>query len=247
MLNFFKTKKTPLTEIFPDNFIDIHSHLLPGIDDGAKNMSDSIMLIKRMQKFGIKNFICTPHIMEGLWENSTEDILNKLAELKQELAQHNITDITINAAAEYMLDTAFNNLLKKGNLLTLKDSYILVEMSYLGPPINIYETLFSIQVAGYIPVLAHPERYLYLHQNYSEYQKLKDAGCLFQLNLLSLSNYYGKSVQQTALKLLKDSFINFVGTDTHNNAHLSYLENINNPKIIKLIQPILKNNELFIS
>ncbi|WP_456377313.1 tyrosine-protein phosphatase [Lutibacter sp.] len=245
MLSFLKNKKTPLTTLLPVNFVDIHSHILPAVDDGSKSFEESLELLKRMHSFGIKKLVLTPHVMEGVWENSITDLKQRFQELNNYLEKVNFTKIKLHLAAEYMLDANFNNLLKTKKLLTLKDSYLLVEMSYLSAPINLYEILFSIQVAGYKPVLAHPERYSFFHNNYKEYFKLKDVGCLFQLNLLSLSNYYGKDVSSIAKKLLKDNLINFVGSDTHNNRHLNYLEGINSPKIIKSIQPILENNTVF--
>lgn len=244
MLSFFKNKVS-ITTLFTNEFVDIHSHLLPGIDDGSKNMDETIALIKKMRGYGIQNFIITPHIMEGVWENSIDTILPKLTAVKRELESHNLTDISIRAAAEYMLDSNFNSLLEQQQLLPLKDTKILIEMSYINPPVNLYEILFNIQIAGYQPILAHPERYSFFHKKYNEYVKLKEAGCLFQLNLLSLSNYYGKDTQKIALRLLEDNLIDFVGTDTHANRHLSYLESINNPKILKLIAPIVKNNAEF--
>lgn len=242
MLSFFNRKKVSITTLFTKEFVDIHSHLLPSIDDGSKSMNETIALIKKMRGYGIQNFIVTPHIMEGFWENSKDTILPKLTAVKKELATNNITDISIRAAAEYMLDGNFNSLLEQGQLLPLKENKILIEMSYINPPVNLYEILFNIQIAGYQPILAHPERYLFFHKKYNEYSKLKEAGCLFQLNLLSLSNYYGKDTHKIALRLLDDGFIDFVGTDTHAKRHLSYLESIDNPKMLKLIAPIVKNN-----
>ncbi|WP_298287206.1 CpsB/CapC family capsule biosynthesis tyrosine phosphatase [uncultured Lutibacter sp.] len=244
MLSLFK-KKTPIIHLFPKEFVDIHCHLLSNIDDGTKSLNEAISLIKRMHNYGIKNFICTPHIMGGVWENSKESILTKLTELQNELNLQGLKDISIKAAAEYMLDENFDKLLKTKDLLTLKDHFILIELSYFNPPLNLYEQLFNIRIAGYKPILAHPERYSYFHHNFEEYSKLKEAGCLFQLNLLSLSKYYGESIQKTAFKLLKQGFIDFVGTDTHNNRHLNYLEKINNVKAVKMVRPILKNNVLF--
>ena len=156
-------------------------------------------------------------------------------------------DITIHAAAEYMLDSNFNKLLEEKKLLTLKDDKLLIEMSYFNAPVNLYEILFKIQIAGYSPLLAHPERYSFYHQKYNEYKKLKDAGCLFQLNLLSLTAHYGGKIQNIALKLLKDNMYDFVGSDTHNNRHLNTLEKINDHKVIKLIEPLLSNNIQFLS
>jgi tyrosine-protein phosphatase YwqE len=245
MLSYFQPKKS-ITTVFSNEFIDIHSHLLPGIDDGSKNMKDSLTLIKKMRAFGIKNFVTTPHIMDGVWNNDKTLILEKLYALKKLLIQENLLDISIRAAAEYMMDNHFLSLLDKKEILPIKDSKILVEMSYINPPVNLYDILFKIQVAGYHPILAHPERYAFLHNNYAEYKKLKEAGCYFQLNLLSLSNYYGKDVHKIARKLLKDNLIDFAGTDTHNLRHLNYLESINRPKLLKLITPIIKNNEVLL-
>jgi len=246
MFSIFKKDKTSLTTVFPENFVDIHSHLLPGIDDGAKNMEESVALIKRMRSYGIKNFVTTPHIMEAIWDNNPTIIQSKLNELTAHLKSIGITDVHIRAAAEYMLDGNFNVLLKNKNLLTVKDRFLLIEISYFNAPLNLYEILFNIQIEGYIPILAHPERYGFYHQNFNEYQKLKDAGCLFQLNLLSLSNYYGKYVNNIALQLLKENMYDFVATDTHHERHLDFLEKITDKKTLKLVRPILEKNALLL-
>jgi tyrosine-protein phosphatase YwqE len=240
MISFFKRKKNTIATVLPDNFIDIHSHLLHGIDDGSKNLDESVALIKRMNAIGIKNFVVTPHIMEGVWENNPTIIKKKLAELTSHLKDLGITDVKIKAAAEYMLDSNFNKLLASKKLLTVKDAYILVEMSYLNAPVNLYEILFQIQIAGYKPILAHPERYSFYHKNFKEYQKLKDAGCHFQLNLLSLTNYYGKGVNAIAMKLLKENMIDFVGSDTHHQRHLDTFEKISDKKHCNLLHLFYK-------
>lgn len=241
MLSFFKNK-TALTEQFPLDFIDIHSHLLPNIDDGSKSFEESASLIKRLNSYGIKNFVVTPHIMDGVWNNTPSIIETKRYELTDYLSKQGIYDIQIRAAAEYMLDSNFETLLQTKKLLTIKDHFILIEFSYINPPINLKEIIFNIQIAGYQPILAHPERYSFFHTNYKEYSKLKEAGCLFQLNLLSLSSYYGPQVNRVAKQLLKDNLIDFAGTDTHHHRHLDALETINSPKLIKLIKPVIENN-----
>ncbi|WP_299522941.1 CpsB/CapC family capsule biosynthesis tyrosine phosphatase [uncultured Lutibacter sp.] len=245
MLNFFKNKQTSITTNFPDDFVDIHSHILPGVDDGSQSFEDSLALLKKMHSYGINTIILTPHIMEGVWENSSLSLKKRFNEFNDFLKKVNFTEVQLKLAAEYMLDGNFNTLLKTEKLLTIKDNYLLIEMSYLNAPLNLYETLFAIQIAGYKPILAHPERYAFYHNNYAEYSKLKEAGCLFQLNLLSLTKYYGKEVTTIAKKLLKDNLIDFVGTDTHHDRHLNYLERINSTAIIKKLTPILKNNEVF--
>jgi protein-tyrosine phosphatase len=239
---FFKKKEIPLSDFFSKGFVDIHSHLLPGIDDGAKDLEDSISLIQKMASYGIKNFITTPHILGDIYPNTPEIIKNKLQEVRAELLKRNMTDITIDAAAEYMLDEQFSAIIENGEILTLKDNFVLVEMSYFSPPINLYDILFQLQLKGYKPVLAHPERYNSYHNNFEQYHKLKTAGCLFQLNLLSLTEQYGKGVQKTAEKLLKENMYDFVGTDTHHQMHLELLRKIATPKNLKKLEQIMQRN-----
>jgi protein-tyrosine phosphatase len=238
---FFKKKKIPLNEFFPKGFVDIHSHLLPGIDDGAKDLETSIALIQKMASYGIKNFITTPHILGDVYPNTPEVIKRKLKEVTDELKRRNLLDISISAAAEYMMDEKFTDLIEKEQLLTLKDNLVLVEMSYFSPPINLYEILFQLQLKGYKPILAHPERYNTYHNNFKEYYKLKRAGCLFQLNLLSLTEHYGKHIQKTTEKLLKENMYDFVGTDAHHHQHLETLQKIGTLKNLKSIEDLMKS------
>ena len=208
----------------PKGFTDIHSHVLPGIDDGAKTMDDTIALIKKFQELGIHKIITTPHVMGGVWHNSTEVITSKLQEVKKRLQKEGILKFNIEAAAEYMLDENFIELLEQKDLLPIKDNKVLVEMSYLNPPSNLFDTLFAMQIAGFKPVLAHPERYKFYHMDKSKYADIKRAGVLFQLNLLALTKHYGIAVQKTALYLLEKNMYNYVATDAH---HLRHLENMN--------------------
>lgn len=242
---FFKKKEIPLTEIFPEGFVDIHSHLLPGIDDGAKDLDNSLELITTMYEYGIKNFITTPHVLGDVYPNSSKTIQTKLQEVKEELIRRGINDITFRASAEYMLDEQFSERLKNNDILPLKDTFILVEMSYFNAPFNLYEMLFEIQLKGYKPILAHPERYNFYHAEFENYYKLKKAGCLFQLNLLSLTEQYGKGVLKTAQKLLKENMYDFVGTDTHHHNHLRLLKKIGTKKTKEQIAHLLENNKKF--
>ncbi|WP_196886612.1 tyrosine-protein phosphatase [Aureivirga sp. CE67] len=242
---WFLNKELDPKDFFPNEYVDIHSHLLPGIDDGAKDMEDSLNLIEKMASYGIKNIITTPHILGDVWKNNPDIILRKLKEVQQELIHNNI-DVKIRAAAEYMLDDQFLELLDKKEILTLKDNYILVELSYMNPPINLLDIIFEIKMAGYIPVLAHPERYAYYHDNYGMYIKLKQLGCKFQLNLLSLTPQYGSNVTITAKKLLKEGMYNFAGTDTHHKGHLELLKKVATKKNAKHLIPLLENNKFFL-
>ena len=220
---FFSNNKPILKDLIPENYIDIHSHLLPNIDDGAQNFQDTVFLIERLKNMGMSEFITTPHIYETFWNNSTISIQEKEQETISNLRLQSI-EIPLKAAAEYFIDDHFIELFKKGEILTLKDNYVLVEISYLNAPINIYNTIFDLQVAGYRPVLAHPERYSYHHKNFNEYLKLKDAGCLFQLNLLSTVGYYGEVVFEAGKKLLNNGLIDFVGSDVHHKKHVDWFD-----------------------
>ncbi len=242
---FTRKKRIPLTDFFTNDFVDIHSHLLPGIDDGAKDVEDSVSLIQTMRSYGIKNFITTPHVLGDVYPNTPEIIKGKLSELHEVLKNRGMEDVSISAAAEYMLDEQFAQTLKEGEILTLKDKYVLVEMSYFSAPINLYDVLFEIQLKGYKPVLAHPERYNFYHNDFDNYYKLKKAGCLFQLNFLSLTEQYGKNVQKISQKLLQLDMYDFVGTDTHHSRHLNLLTTLATEKHKKNLESLMKNNSKF--
>ena len=202
---------------------DMHSHLIPGIDDGAKDMEDSIRLIRGLADLGYRKLITTPHILADFYPNTPETIGEGLRAVRAELARQNI-DVALHAAAEYLMDDHFIHLLQSGNpLLTLKDKLVLVELSFAVPAINLKEIIFEVQLKGYQPVLAHPERYLYFGADKTWYDRLKDAGCLFQLNLLSIKGYYGKGSQELAHYLIKKKYIDLLGTDLHHEKHLANL------------------------
>jgi tyrosine-protein phosphatase YwqE len=224
--------------------VDIHAHLLPGIDDGAKTISDSLVLINGMQAIGIDQFIATPHVMSSVWENTRTGIEAKLTETNPQLLTQN-SSVQLTAAAEYMMDGTFLDLLRKEQLLTLKDNYVLVEMSYLSAPIQLYDIIFEIQLEGYKPVLAHPERYLFYHKNTREYHKLKQQGCLFQLNLLATVGYYGINVTQAAETILQKGMYDFVGTDVHHQNHLKALSQRIKTKGLENLKEAFSNNQLF--
>lgn len=227
-----------------DGFVDIHNHILPGIDDGAANLEASKDLIEGFEKIGIKEFICTPHIMNDYYPNTPKSINQALQTLKDYLCKEG-KQIKIKAAAEYMMDQAFLELLEKEKLLCLKENLVLVEMSYFQPPINLHEILFKLQTAQYKPVLAHPERYGFFHsKRLDKYKDLKSRGCLFQLNVLSLTGHYGKSIQDIAFKLLEDQMIDFLGTDTHQMRHLDKLSTARLPKKqLELLLPVIENTK----
>jgi tyrosine-protein phosphatase YwqE len=202
---------------------DMHSHLLPGIDDGSPDIETSLKLIKGMMAMGFTKFITTPHIMWDMYKNTPEIINEKLALVRNALAAEGI-DVEINAAAEYFLDDHVEGLLKRNErLLTISGNMVLSEFSLAYPPHGLKDILFEMQMQGYQPVIAHPERYTYLEGNKEFYEELKDTGCLFQLNILSLTGYYGKSVQELANHLIKKGYYDLIGTDLHGFRHLDNL------------------------
>ena len=243
MFTFFKSKPV-LKDLIPGDHIDIHSHLLPGIDDGAKTFDDTLRLTRALQKIGVSEFITTPHIIQHVWDNTHEQILENKSITVTELEKNTIT-VPFHAAAEYLMDDQFVQLFQSRNLLTLKDNHVLVEMSYINPPIQLYTILFDLQVAGYIPVLAHPERYLFYHNNFNEYHKLKRAGCLFQLNLLAVVGYYGAGIAKVAEELLQKGMYSYVGSDVHHDKHIEAFSQKISLKNTTPLQEIIANNQFF--
>lgn len=202
---------------------DIHSHLIPGIDDGAETTEQSVQMIEQLVSLGYTHLITTPHIMWDSYKNVPEGIRRGLENLRDACTERGIR-IRLDAAAEYFIDEHFLELLRgEKEMLTLPGNRLLVELPYSTPLLNTTETLFSIVGYGYIPVLAHPERYNYFHSNMEVYRKLKEQGCELQLNALSLSRYYGTEVQKVALWLLKQKLITFLGTDAHHIQHVAAL------------------------
>ncbi len=220
--------------------VDIHSHLLPGIDDGSKTTYESIKMIKAYKEMGYKKLITTPHIMWHRYKNSSEIILEKLEYLRDALADHEV-EIEIEAASEYYLDENFTKLLEKGDILTFGENYLLFEMSYTRAPKDLREIVFDIETAGYKPVLAHPERYIFMHDSFDEYEDLKELGVYFQLNLNSLAGQYSKNVQKIAMELADRGMVDFLGSDVHK---LSQTETLKKVLASDTFQQIFEKNEI---
>jgi len=237
MFSFFKSSYSQniLTEV------DIHSHLIYNIDDGALDIDNSIQLIKELYLLGYRKIITTPHISE-VFPNSKEDILNRYNILRYELLKQNI-DIVIEVAAEYYIDEYFINILEKDEeLLTFGDKrYLLFEFSHFTPPVEIESLIYDIVLRGYTPVLAHPERYIYWHSNFENYKELKELDILFQINLNSINGYYNKNIQNIVLKLIKSGMVDFVGSDTH---HMRHIKNLKNVLSTSLYKKIFKYNKV---
>ena len=193
--------------------VDLHSHLLPGIDDGVRTIEESVAIIKKFKLLGYSKLITTPHIISDLYPNNIEIITQKLQEVQEALLKEKI-DIEIEASAEYYVDMKFLKLIESDELLPFKGNYILFETAYGFRPMILEQVIFSLQDKGYIPVLAHPERYRYLHHDMELYKSLKAQGVLFQVNIKSLQNR-SRTIYKVALKLINAGLVDFMGSDVH--------------------------------
>ncbi len=241
MFSFFKRKPAPTGAALEGLSCDMHSHLIPGIDDGAPDMETSVQLIRGLMSLGYKKIITTPHINADSFPNTPAIIREGQAAVIAELKAQNIA-VEFHTAAEYLLDDGFARALSNDQkFLTLKDNLILVEFSFVVPAMNIKDILFQLQLKGYQPVLAHPERYLYFGANKAWYDQLRDAGCLFQLNLLSFRGHYGKEAQQLADYLIKKGYFELLGTDLH---RLQHLDGLHSPRIAQKVADLLETGRI---
>ena len=223
MLKWFSKKKEE--ELEPLDFsvlkTDIHSHFIPGIDDGSPDMETTINLIKEMQKLGFSKVITTPHVMSDFYKNSSETILQGLAAVRSELKVQNI-NMEIDAAAEYYIDYDFEQKIGNEKFLTFGTNYILVELSFVEAPKNLFDIIFKLQLENYKVVLAHPERYHYFQMK--DYEELVNRGVLLQINWLSLIGYYSPQIQNKIQDLIAQNMVSFLGTDCHNVHHAALYE-----------------------
>lgn len=224
MFGFFKKKekKKEITFDYSSLIVDMHSHVLPGIDDGAQNPQESIFLIKRLMDLGIKKIIATPHIMVDYYRNTPETINDALALLKAELIKEKI-DIEVQAAAEHYFDETFEARVNEQKLMTIGDNYVLFEFSFINQPPNAIPVIQKLRDLGYKPILAHPERYPYL--DLEQFKTLHNWGVDFQLNTISLTGYYGKESKKLAEELIDNQLIDFISSDMHHPRHAEALKN----------------------
>lgn len=243
MFGLFKSKPE-LKKLIPNDFVDIHSHLMFGIDDGAQTKDDTKTIIEAMKSFGFEQAITTPHTTPLVWDNTKEGILAKYDEVLAVLPSE-AESLQLRVASEYMMDESFLQRLQSEKLLTLKDNYVLVEMSYINPPIQLMDILFHLKSNGYEIVLAHPERYNFYHKNTEMYKKLKKSGCKFQMNLLSTTGYYGGHVLEAANYLLNNDMIDFVGSDIHHTKHIKGFDAKIQIKAVNNFEKAIANNVFF--
>lgn len=244
---FFSKKSENNTAVAP--FLagietDLHSHLIPGVDDGVQDLETSIHFIETLHSLGIKKVITTPHIMMDRYPNTVETLSTPYKSVQEKLLENNL-GIQFQHAAEYYMDEYFEELMKKP-LLTLNGELLLVEISFMSAPPQLPQWLFELQAQGYRPILAHPERYNYYHTELEEYKNFKQRGCYLQVNLLSLTGYYGRHIQKVAEWLIEHRLVDFIGTDLHHEKHLSAILSIaKDKKLVKLLEVYpFKNNIL---
>lgn len=240
-LDFLKRKQEVLEDLDLSWLgADMHSHLIPGIDDGSKSMEESLGLLKSLEEYGLKKVITTPHIMSEYYRNTPEIIRLGLEDLRKAAKQENIS-LEIEAAAEYYMDEIFLDKVKVGEeLLTFGDKYILVETGFINKPQMLLDIIFNLEMAGYQPVFAHPERYQYLIADKKLQEDLIDRKLIFQVNLLSLTGFYSKQVKDFSEMLIERGVVSFLGTDCHNPRYIDMLGTL--PKNQKMYQKI-KNME----
>jgi tyrosine-protein phosphatase YwqE len=238
---FSRSKPSKIKVDFNMLKADMHSHLIPGIDDGSPDMETSLQLTRGMMELGYQKLITTPHIMWDMYRNSRQTILEGLEQLRSAVKAEAI-DVEINAAAEYFLDEHIEELIKNNEpLLTISANMVLVEFSMAHSPMNLKDILFEMQMRGYQPVIAHPERYTYLANNKEFYDEMKDIGCMFQLNLLALGGHYGKPVHDLAQYLVKKEYYDLVGSDLH---HIRHLAALNDPALLSPLKKLLDSGKI---
>lgn len=245
-LDLFKNKP----EVFEDLDlswleVDMHSHLIPGIDDGSKTMEESLDLIRRLSDYGLRKIITTPHVMSDYYRNTPEIINMGLEDLRRAVKKEGIS-IEIEAAAEYYMDDIFLEKITNGEkVLTFGDNYILVETGFINKPQMLLEILFQLEMNGYKPILAHPERYQYLISDKALLQDLIDRKIILQVNILSLTGFYSKSVKDFSEMLVERGLVRFFGTDCHNPRYLDMMETLPKSKLYNKIKQLnLLNSSL---
>lgn len=243
---FFGKKKAAQSTDLSWIGVDMHSHLIPGIDDGSPDMATSLELIRGLQNLGYRKLITTPHVLWEVYPNTTEIITDGVASLQKAVEEAGM-DVEIHAAAEYFIDEYFEELLrKKIPLLPISGNKVLVEFSMITAPLDLQQVFFEMQIQGYQPVVAHPERYIYLSKRKHFFDELQSTGCMFQLNLLSLTGYYGKSVQELAEYLLKGNYYSYAGSDLHGDRHLAGLQKLSGSSLYQRLREagLMKNSSL---
>lgn len=244
MFGFFKKKKIVPEFNFSSIGTDMHSHIIPGIDDGAQTLKDSLALAYKFKALGFNKLIATPHIMADYFRNTPDTINRGLDTLRKGLYDIQL-DLDVDAAAEYYLDETLEKKIRHKEVLTFGTGYMLFELSYINPPQNLFDFIKLIQDSGYKPILAHPERYPYYYSSFESYHQIRETGCLLQLNSIALTGYYGSGAKKTAEEMVENHLVDFIGSDMHHLKHATALENsLATPLMQRLLGQHQLNNTL---
>jgi tyrosine-protein phosphatase YwqE len=238
-MSFFKNifKKQPQLQPIDLSLVktDLHSHLIPGIDDGSKSIDESIVMLKKFKLLGYSKVITTPHIMSDFYKNTPEIILKGLDKLKKAIKTEGV-DIQIEAAAEYYLDYHLEELIKSHEILTFGQNHVLFELSFSNEPPKVKDVIFNFQTEGYKPIMAHVERYPFYFNQFDTIKDFKNRGCLIQLNINSLSGQYGPQVKKMGEQLIDMNLVDVIGSDCHHIGHLDLLEStLTNPYLHQVV------------
>ncbi len=220
--------------------VDVHSHFIPGIDDGAQNIEESLELLREMKAYGYSKVITTPHVMSDYYRNTSETIISGRDKLREAAKEEGI-ELEIDCAAEYYLDAEFMQKVKSKELLTFGENYVLFELPFLSEPPNLNEVIFEMQLAGYKPVLAHPERYAFWHAQFDKYQQLFDKGVVLQLNINSVTGHYSPDVKNISKKLIEAELIGLLGSDCH---HIRHIGLMNHARQFKSLHQLIQSGKL---
>lgn len=223
LFDMFNRQKKEAADIGGILRVDIHSHLLPGIDDGAPTMDHTIGMLRKFEELGYQKLIMTPHIMSGVYDNNSEIILQKLEDVRK-VSRDLDLKLELEASAEYYFDETLFERIRQKDLLPFHGNHILFEFSFRNQPSQVEELVFDLKSAGYQPVLAHFERYMYYHPSIEVARSLRERGCYIQVNLNSFTGHYGPDVKNQAIRLLKAGLIDILGSDCHRIQHLELLE-----------------------
>ena len=217
--------------------VDLHNHVLPGIDDGSPTLDESRKMLELWQELGIRKVITTPHVINALYPNTKEQILGQTYALQDHIKEWGL-DLILEATAEYQIDFEFRHLLENDEVIPFgPQNYLLLEFPFQKPSYSVEEVIYEVQLKGYEPVIAHPERYYYYHQDFGKYEAFRDKGILLQLNLNSLTGLYGGAPKKIAEKLVDAGLIDFAGSDAHFAEHLQDLKKLlHNRRYIKLLE-----------
>ena len=235
MFGFLKRKK--LNPIFGALGVDVHSHLIPCVDDGSKGMDETLQCLRTMQDLGFKKTYITPHFQYPRFPNEESDIQHRFEEVKSAVQEQGLEIELAGVGGEYRVDDGFAKRIEDARFLTIGDNYLLLELSLHQPRLGFEDVVLDLMDKGYEVVLAHPERYPYFGPRSSQVERMKENGLLFQVNILSLNGFYGDHAKRKAFSYLERNWVEFLGTDLHNMSYAqAMIEASNNRKIQKVLE-----------